>query len=160
MFGYTRFLEEEACYLYMIYNPKQNKHSKYGVSGVISTVLMVALTVILAAAVGSYVLNLSDELLQDTGNASITFDHEFDSFTGQYQVEWVLNSTQNIEEVEARGDIVPCDGSVPNEATTITDIGDSAVVCLPEDGGTVRIIGTTGDGNELVLQTYEVESAS
>lgn len=159
MFGYKRFLEEDICYLYMISSQIQSKNSKYGVSGVISTILMVALTVILAAAVGSYVLNLSDELLQDTGNASITFDHEFDSFTGQYQVEWVLNSTQNIEEVEARGDIVPCDGSVPNESTTISDIGDSAVVCLPEEGGSVRVIGTTGGGNDLVLQTYEVESA-
>lgn len=133
---------------------------KKGVSNVISTILMVALTVILAASVGTYALDLSSQLLQDTGNASVEMDSSYDNFTGKYIVEGVLVSTQNASSVEltATGLTDPensCnDISGVTAKPTITEVGNSGVICVSENNSPVRIVTVTEGGNRLVTQSY------
>ena len=49
------------------------------VSPVIGVILMVAITVILAAVIGTFVLGLGDQVSQTTPNAGFGFDYERDS---------------------------------------------------------------------------------
>lgn len=49
------------------------------VSPVIGVILMVAITVILAAVIGTFVLGLGDQVSQTTPNASFGFDYDADS---------------------------------------------------------------------------------
>ncbi|AJF25686.1 hypothetical protein SG26_08065 [Haloarcula sp. CBA1115] len=51
------------------------------VSPVIGVILMVAITVILAAVIASFVLGLGDQASQQTPTASFSFDYEADSAT-------------------------------------------------------------------------------
>lgn len=131
-----------------------------GVSNVISTILMVALTVILAASVGTYVLDLSDQLLQETGNASVELDSSYDSFTGKYIVEGVLISTQNVESIEltASGLTDPenscSDVSDVDAQPQISEVGESGVICVEEGNSPVRVVSNIDGGNRIVTQSY------
>ena len=49
------------------------------VSPVIGVILMVAITVILAAVIGTFVLGLGDQVSQTTPNASFSFDYDRDT---------------------------------------------------------------------------------
>jgi len=51
-------------------------HDEDGVSPVIGVILMVAITVILAAVIASFVLNLGDQAQQSTPTASFAFDYD------------------------------------------------------------------------------------
>jgi len=58
------------------------------VSPVIGVILMVAITVILAAVIGTFVLGLGDQVQQNAPQASFTFDlTEDDSTSGNYDCE-------------------------------------------------------------------------
>jgi flagellin-like protein len=56
-------------------NIKQLLSDDRAVSPVIGVILMVAITVILAAVIGTFVLGLGDQVSQTTPNASFSFDY-------------------------------------------------------------------------------------
>jgi flagellin-like protein len=58
---------------------KQLLNDDRAVSPVIGVILMVAITVILAAVIGTFVLGLGDQISQTTPSASFSFDYDADS---------------------------------------------------------------------------------
>lgn len=118
-----------------------------GVSQQIGVTIMVAILVIMAVVIGTFVLDLGKGVKQNP-EAAVTFDE--DPSTGKVTVS--VNSVQ-------RADTITVDGS---------DCGDSneAVMSLPTAGmaepvycnqdGTI-VVTATYDGNTDVVQIYEYE---
>ena len=65
---------------------KQLLDDDRAVSPVIGVILMVAITVILAAVIGSFVLGLGNSVQQTTPNANFEFDFTADDSTEHYNV--------------------------------------------------------------------------
>lgn len=142
------------------YAPKENDSE--GVSAVISVILMIALTVVLAAVVGTFALNLTSQL-QQSPQAVVSFNDTYDEFYGIYVVEVSLSAKPNADEVYLRGDIGgdSCDqAEADGEYTfaddpTLTEVGSAVDVCVQEENGAIRAVGVL-DGNKVVLQEYRV----
>ncbi|WP_254274322.1 type IV pilin [Haloarcula marina] len=73
---------------------KQLIHDDDAVSPVIGVILMVAITVILAAVIASFVLGLGDQAQQTTPQASFAFDYDGDA-TGYSASNGVLSVTHD-----------------------------------------------------------------
>lgn len=141
-----------------------------GVSPVIGVILMVAITVILAAVIGAFVLNLGDSVATDQPQAS--FDFEFD---GNKSVEITHQGGDNIETDQIRvtvagteawpssegdagvsgtagwsGDAVRT-GDILN-VTNTTTAGDP----IGDQGDTIRVIWTGDDGSGATLASQEI----
>lgn len=130
-----------------------------GVSPVIGVILMVAITVILAAVIGTFVLNLTGNMEQNP-QASVTFDENGDQVTVQ------AISLQNADSVSlSRSD-------QSGYSATFDNVGDSATVgdataqstetlatgastddVALANGATVTVTATL-DGNKAVIQTF------
>lgn len=137
-------------------NPNDN-----GVSPVISVILMVALTIVLSAIIGTFVLDLAGDALNDPVQAAINFDHTYEDFYGVYIVDGVLVSAPSVDRIELRGDIggtQSCEDA-SNEYLfndSVDEVGNSATVCVDgSTGGDIRAVGYL-DGSGQVLQTYSV----
>lgn len=117
-----------------------------GVSPVIGVILMVAITVILAAVIGTFVLDLGDDLDQDA-QAAVTFDED----PGE-TLAVQLDNVQSGDEFEIRED--------GTEVATLEEVGDREELDIGdgedlEEGDTVTVVGIL-DSNETVIQTYEL----
>lgn len=140
---------------------QENTSSDKGVSPIISVILMLAVTIILSAVVGSFVLNLAGDALNDPVQGAVDFEHEYDEFYGVYIVDGVLVSAPNLDYIELRGDI---DGPGCSGATgeylfdnRVEEVGNNAVVCVSgETGGEVRAVGYLNE-NAQVLQSYQLQ---
>jgi len=123
------------------------------VSPVIGVILMVAITVVLAAVVGSFVLGLGNNLPQTAPNANFQLDFEEEG--GDY----------NVTATHDGGDTVPdsdgltlnasdSDGSVArvSQFTLPASAGDSAELGNVSANSTVRVIWTAenGDSSEVL----------
>lgn len=120
------------------------KHNtnKRGVSPVIGVILMVAVTVILAAVIGVFVLDLAGNT-EDNVKAGVTMD----ATTSGMEVQWV--SGGNAESISVR-----VDGT---EKAVINNVGGTATVNVPA-GGTVTAVGSNGDvSTTLMSQTADQE---
>ena len=114
------------------------------VSPVIGVILMVAITVILAAVIGAFVLGLGDSASQTTPSAS--FDFEFEK----------TNSDFNATVTHEGGDTIPENDQLnisynDDESEQFADgspvrAGDSVKVENVEAESTVRVIWTSSDG--------------
>lgn len=132
-----------------------------GVSPVIGVILMVAITVILAAVIGTFVLGLGDNI-DSTPQASWDFEVSEDSNT--------LNITHNggdsIEKARLSVTGVGNDlGSTPSglPAKAFNDpvkAGDTATVDIEGNSGdTVRLVYTAeGGDNSNVIATFDIPS--
>ncbi|ELZ59567.1 MULTISPECIES: type IV pilin [unclassified Haloferax] len=132
------------------------------VSPVIGVILMVAITVILAAVIGTFVLGLGDQVGDTAPQASFTFDYD-----GQTELTITHESGAQID-----GDLVTIAGNV-----NVTDAGDAnkwsslgsdtisageSVVVQDdtasdgfENGDTVRVVWTSQSGsNSATLQRW------
>ena len=120
-----------------------------GVSPVIGVILMVAITVILAAVIGAFVLGLGDQASNTAPQASFSFD--FDQ-SEEGNVTVTHSGGDNIE----NGTLILTDGT--NESTFSGDphqTGDNAEITF-EPGSTVRVIWTNpagGSSNTLAERT-------
>ncbi|GGC67510.1 type IV pilin [Haloferax sulfurifontis] len=129
------------------------------VSPVIGVILMVAITVILAAVIGTFVLGLGDQVGDTAPQASFSFDYDDDSN--------ILTITHE------SGDAIPferlsvsenSDASVTDETTGDANsddnmnAGDTIAVDFGSDlsdGDEVRLVWTSESGsNSATLQTY------
>ena len=94
---------------------KQLIHDDDAVSPVIGVILMVAITVILAAVIASFVLGLGDQAQQATPQASFSFDYEENSsltgMDGNLTVTHDGGDSIQAQEMYIRGD---WDGGVGN----------------------------------------------
>jgi len=106
------------------------------VSPVIGVILMVAITVILAAVIGTFVLGLGDDVAQDV-NAGVTVDQ--DAENTEVTVTWT--SEGNADGVFLRSNATTASG------TDITEIGGSQTVSSGlSEGDTINVVAYTGTG--------------
>jgi flagellin-like protein len=111
--------------------------SERAVSPVIGVILMVAITVILAAVIGTFVLGLGDSLGQNA-NAGVSVDKTDTNATV------TLVDKGNVQEVNVTNG---------TDTKTLTDVGDSKTVDF--NGSDIQVIGVLPDGTETVIQTIE-----
>lgn len=127
-----------------MFNTKLNELRNDGVSPVIGVILMVAITVILAAVIGTFVLGLADDLDQDA-QAAVTFDDDGS------QVVVQVNSVQSADSLSVESSADDSSQSLTASAGSSVTISGSAYA----DGETLTVVGTL-DGSDNVIQTYEM----
>ena len=133
-----------------MFDSKLTEVRNNGVSPVIGVILMVAITVILAAVIGTFVLGLADDLDQ---NASAVV--QFDENEGT-SVTVTVNNVQSADTLDVRvaeGDY----DELLYDADGEEGVGNSMTLEEGDDynsGETLQVIGTL-DGSESVIQTYE-----
>jgi flagellin-like protein len=142
-----------------MFDKNWNEGDERGVSPVIGVILMVAITVILAAVIASFVLGFGDSV-QENVNAGADISENDD---GTATVTWI--SAGNAEDLE----VTVSDAS---GTTTLSDVGDSVNIELDTGessdsfgastitlagGGTDRTITVTavGSGGTKVVITQE-----
>ncbi|QIB75186.1 type IV pilin [Halogeometricum borinquense] len=100
---------------------KQLFTDESAVSPVIGVILMVAITVILAAVIGTFVLNLGGSVSQTTPQASFGFDYNSNNATITHETGDTIDADSDTLKVVVEGkDISATSGA----ASTITD-GDA-----------------------------------
>ena len=133
------------------------------VSPVIGVILMVAITVILAAVIGSFVLNLGGSLQQSAPQASFGFEYDIDN--------------SNVTITHETGDSIPAtrlnatatDGGLEYaNSDTFADVGDTISAGDAAtynnsgtwNGETVRVVWNSENGeNSATLSTSTAPSA-
>ena len=129
-----------------------------GVSPVIGVILMVAITVILAAVIGAFVLGLGDQASQTTPQASIDFDfQETDNVTVTHEGGDNLDASEITIQLDS-GDVSEVDGSdwADNDEISAGDSADVAAIensnesLDAESGSTVRVIFDSGDSSNTI----------
>jgi flagellin-like protein len=129
------------------------------VSPVIGVILMVAITVILAAVIGTFVLGLGDQVQETSPNAQ--WDWDGDSTT---DVVLTHESGDTVDparlEVSGTGN-TECSGPGPwdgiNSNSQVT-AGASCTITSHSSGDTLRLVWTSeGGGSSSTLTTYDVE---
>jgi flagellin-like protein len=138
------------------------------VSPVIGVILMVAITVILAAVIGTFVLGLGDDIQTNVqAGASVTSSSGSDTVG----ITYTSNQTANYLTVNATGDINesgdftlqnPGDKIIINKDSTATLSGDatqeSTDARLNADDGSVNVVVTAhGDETQTVLISEEYD---
>lgn len=161
------------------------KKSTSGVSPVVGVILMVAITVIIAAVVANFVLDLGQQLGEDA-DATLTIDQSVDDFgTPSYNVTVTVSDMQNsdylvVGTVGDAGDAIDDDNVIhsgtspgdrsnaPSSASNAQSVsdnddggvmvssGDQVVVENIEGGETVQVFGGIS-GEENTVQEYTVE---
>jgi len=118
-----------------------------GVSPVIGVILMVAITVILAAVIGTFVLGLGDQI-GGSATAGITVENE--------------NTTNATVRLTNLGTAEQVNVTQAGNTETLENVGDS-VTAGTEAGsdltgsGEVNIIAVGSDGEESLLRTIQVQ---
>ena len=152
---------------------KQLFNDDDAVSPVIGVILMVAITVILAAVIASFVLGLGDQAQQTTPQASWNFEYDtsgdpttgdfsgdlYDTGTGTAGLLTITHdggdSIDGARLTLTDGDSTTSDDFNTGPGLTEVSAGDNADVGI-DDGDEVRIIysGESGD-NTATLATFE-----
>ena len=128
------------------------KSDDRAVSPVIGVILMVAITVILAAVIGTFVLGLGDQVQETPPNAQITITNVTDNGTDVTDVTFVHNggdtfTTDNTEAIR-----VTVGGEVLGEA-------DASAFPL-QAGGEITISGAAGAPGDTVRVVWIGEERS
>jgi flagellin-like protein len=128
-----------------------------GVSPVVGVILMVAITVILAAVIGTFVLDLGSNVQQNP-QAGVTFDQNGTDVTVQ------VISMENADGVSVTADSTspsydgpsgPPEFNDDGEENDMDSVGQSVTISSTDSDDTVTVIGYLGD-KEAVLQTYTI----
>ena len=124
------------------------------VSPVIGVILMVAITVILAAVIGSFVLGLTDNVTDTPPNAQITF--EFDTGADTVTLIHEGGSTIDLSTVELVGPSDSDDLTGWDSGTDGVTAGESVTVNYDtglgaSSGDTIRVIWTGNSGTSNVI---------
>ncbi|QKY18276.1 type IV pilin N-terminal domain-containing protein [Halorubrum sp. CBA1229] len=140
------------------------------VSPVIGVILMVAITVILAAVIGTFVLGLGDSLGDSQPTAQLDVNVENDTTTaGQYNLEIEHSGGDRIDSQSLNIIITDSDGDEANssgefgDALTVGDIQTGTFGVTDDSTATedlrIRIIHTPSD-SVLLDRTIEVDDIS
>ncbi|ERG93983.1 type IV pilin [Haloquadratum walsbyi] len=111
-----------------------------GVSPVVGVTLLIGVTVILAAVVGGFVLDLGNNV-QENPQAGVSFSQDGTNVSVQ------VVSMENADSLDVRLD--------ETSQGSLASVGDSLDV-VGSSGADITIVGTL-DGKDAVLQTYTVE---
>lgn len=123
-----------------------------GASEVLSVLLMVSVTIVLAAMVGSVMLNVVGEVGDDPiAGTTIEFSSDTD------EIDVVFTATQEKDtEVEVRVIDTNCKATIPEVGEDVQFKLQSASGpnnCLPGEGDyTVRVVAKSTDGGRVVVQ--------
>ncbi|WP_251342712.1 type IV pilin [Haloplanus halophilus] len=112
------------------------------VSPVIGVILMVAITVILAAVIGTFVLGLGDQVSESAPQASFSFDFDMNDSE-------VTITHEGGETLESSNIAVEGSNGTPNGATFSGDTisaGNSSTFSGVNPGETIRVIWTNPAG--------------
>jgi len=115
------------------------------VSPVIGVILMVAITVILAAVIGTFVLGLGDSVSQNA-QVGVTFDE-----TDTDEVTVTINSVQSADEIS----IKTSDGG-DEPSTTSPSAGETLTVGSLSSGEKITVTATY-EGSTNVIDSYTYE---
>ena len=123
------------------------------VSPVIGVILMVAITVILAAVIGTFVLGLGDQVQNNAPQATFSFDYSEDgSVADSYEVVATHDGGDTFTNENTNSLVIQ---GTDDSSSTITEAfgvsggvsaGDSATLNSAGDGTDVRIIWTSANG--------------
>ncbi|WP_049935714.1 type IV pilin [Haloplanus natans] len=113
------------------------------VSPVIGVILMVAITVILAAVIGTFVLGLGDQVSESAPQASFSFD--FNTSNTSATITHEGGETLENSNIGVSGDDGTPNGANNFAGSTIT-AGDSSVYGSVSPGETIRVIWTNPAG--------------
>jgi flagellin-like protein len=123
-----------------------------GVSPVVGVTLLIGVTVILAAVVGGFVLDLGNNV-QENPQAGVSFDQDATSQEVSVQVISMENADFLNVTTDGSGTI---DGSEEADDGDLDAVGQVATVSDLSPGDDITVIGDL-DGKEAVLQTYTFE---
>jgi len=126
------------------------------VSPVIGVILMVAITVILAAVIGTFVLGLGDQVSDNAPQASFSFDFSSNGngFTGESADvvnitheggETIENSTLDVSG-DGNNDLVYDNGNSNWGDDDVVSAGDRISYTNVNSGETIRVIWTNPNG--------------
>ncbi|WP_332898600.1 type IV pilin N-terminal domain-containing protein [Haladaptatus sp. CMSO5] len=140
------------------------------VSPVIGVILMVAITVILAAVIGTFVLNLGDQVGDSAPQAKFSFDYDGSSTaTDDYGIstgDGLLSITHESGDKITASDLrivgsTPADDQVWSDATgasTFVTAGKSIDIRVNNDDS-LRLIFDDGSGDTATIQTWDGPNA-
>ena len=135
-------------------NVFDNSDDSRAVSPVIGVILMVAITVILAAVIGTFVLGLGDSV-ESAPQASITFDG---SSSEDVTITHRGGDSFDTSELEVRGSAVSSSQSLDSAATSSIPsqfaAGNSVTVEVDQEGE-LNLVYTGGD-SDTVIASYDV----
>ncbi|WP_336361297.1 type IV pilin N-terminal domain-containing protein [Haladaptatus sp. ZSTT2] len=123
------------------------------VSPVIGVILMVAITVILAAVIGTFVLNLGDQVGDAAPQAKFSFDYTESTDT-------LVITHESGDKVKAANLHVKSSGGVDDTwdglgGSTFATAGDSITLSgTVASGDTVRLIYDDGSGDTATIQKW------
>ena len=138
-------------------NPFDEPDDRRAVSPVIGVILMVAITVVLAAVIGTFVLGLGDQVQETAPNAQFSFDYDGD------------NSEVTI--THQGGDGVPSSAVQVEGSLSINDLNDSSVTNVEAafdaetisagDSVVIDVSGlSSGDEVRLVWSPAEIDRSA
>lgn len=117
----------------------RNKLDDRGVSPVIGVILMVAITVILAAVIGSFVLGIGGDV-EETPQASLSLENDSGNLTIAHEGGDTLDEDDiNISNGNTSKDLTG--NLAPGDEETVTDSGD-----FVKSGVTVRVVHEPSGG--------------
>ncbi len=124
----------------------EQKRSEDAVSPVIGVILMVAVTVILAATIGTFVLGLG-EGVDTNARAAVTSDVDADAD----DVKITLTTLDNSDYVFVTGDWDAFSGDIETPQGTVTPTGNGGAISLDQTGSTITANGVDGDSGTLTV---------
>ncbi|GAB3326867.1 type IV pilin N-terminal domain-containing protein [Haloplanus salinarum] len=117
------------------------------VSPVIGVILMVAITVILAAVIGTFVLGLGDQVSESAPQASMSFDFNIGADSGDYvNITHEGGETLDNSSISVDADSTLTYQSTPSQWSDTISAGDTGVFTGVSNGDTVRVIWTNPAG--------------
>lgn len=139
---------------------KDNK----AVSAVIGVILMVAITVILAAIIGVFVMNMSGNLPKMPGYAAFEVNRNIVNGSDTLTIRNVGQNGEPISVIELSGKVpgaaAPVTIPAPAEGfDSLTKVSGEVTVTLPSglsDAFELTIVGQTADGGKNILQTFNI----
>ncbi|KAB1185678.1 MULTISPECIES: type IV pilin [Haloferax] len=122
------------------------------VSPVIGVILMVAITVILAAVIGTFVLGLGDQVSETAPQASFSFSYDQDANTnGEVTITHESGEGISTSLISVEGDNVPTTAAFSDsDSNSKVNAGESAVFepdAALSSGDTIRIIWSSESGS-------------
>ena len=130
------------------------------VSPVIGVILMVAITVILAAVIGTFVLGLGDQVQETPPNANFDWDEKS---SGDVELTHESGDKVNVERVEVVGasnNSPHCDSGTAWDGLSNSKVTAGSSCTIPDgdtsDGDTLRLVWSSESGDQSSsLAQYE-----
>ena len=129
-----------------------------GVSPVIGVILMVAITVILAAVIGTFVLGLGDQI---GGSATAGVTVEGDNTTNVTVTLTNIGTAEEVQIVDSNGDELETDDNGVNGNLPLNNTGARVSVDDNANGtpGEFSIVAVGPEGEESVLRSFRVSDS-